>query len=139
MLCWNNYSHYSCLTVIIVLYLASKVLCSGCRFALVVCQCTFCLNPHVLPTNPSHLVHCKAIIIIIINNNNNTHTSDANQCSAVAFVCGPSQRLPIPPASGDWPAQDEIDIMGCTPLYPHCSAGTHTAVCRWWEENRREK
>ena len=68
-----------------------------------------------------------------------THTLDADQCSAVACWCGPCQCLPIPPASCDWPAQDEIDIMEYTPLRPHYSAGSHTAVGRLWEGDNRDK
>ena len=71
--------------------------------------------------------------------NTHTHTSDANQCTAVASGCGESQRLPIPPASCDWPAQDEIDIIGRNPVHSHYSAGSYNAVSRGWEGNRREE
>ena len=72
--------------------------------------------------------HCKT----------HTHTSDANQCTAVVPCHWSNQCLPITPGSCDWPAQDEMDIIGCTPLHLH-SAKSHTAVQRWWEGNRREE
>ena len=79
----------------------------------------------------------------VLHLSNNTtvkhiHISDANQCRTVATSSRTSQCLPIPPASCDWPAQDEIDITGCIPFNPDCSAWSHT-VWRCWEDNRREK
>ena len=79
----------------------------------------------------------------VLHLSNNTmvkhiHTSDANQCRTVATNSRTSQCLPVPPASCDWPAQDEMDITGCTPLHPDHSPGSHT-VWRWWEGNKREE
>ena len=58
------------------------------------------------------------------------HTSDANQRSTVATSSWPSQCLPVPPASCDWPAQDEVDITGCIsiPLHSDYSAGSHNGL-----------
>ena len=81
--------------------------------------------------NPA-LIKQGLLISITIVKHTHTHTSDANQRSAVAPCRWSNQCLPIPPALCDWPAQDEMDITRCTPLHPHFSAGSHT-VWRWWE------
>ena len=78
-----------------------------------------------------------------INYHDNTHTytqtSDANKRSTVASDSWPCQRLSIPPASDDWPAQDEIDKVEHTHVHRHCSTRSYTVFWRWWEGNRREE
>ena len=68
-----------------------------------------------------------------------THTPQMAISSTVVSCCWTNECFSITPASCDWPAQDETDIVESIRLHRQCSAGSDTAVRKWWKENRRDR